>query len=53
MKELEEKKELVKTLYTKHQLDKQVNYSQPVYGVLTIYDWYDVVAKPVVVDLWL
>ncbi|RVW21874.1 Autophagy-related protein 11 [Vitis vinifera] len=39
MKELEEKKELVKTLYTKHQLDKQVNYSQPVYGVLTIYDW--------------
>lgn len=33
MKELEEKKELVKTLYTKHQIDKQVNYCQPVYGV--------------------
>lgn len=31
-KDLEDKKELVKTLYTKHQLEKQVNYYSFVYA---------------------
>lgn len=34
-KELDEKKELVKTLYTKHQLEKQVNSILP----FSLYDW--------------
>ena len=49
MKELEEKKELVKTLYTKHQIDKQVNklFSTFLWCVLFSYDWYSLVAPPI------
>lgn len=38
MKELEEKKELVKTLYTKHQLDKQANKERISFGRFEVHE---------------
>ncbi|KAG2668139.1 hypothetical protein I3760_15G146300 [Carya illinoinensis] len=45
-KELEDKKELVKTLYTKHQLEKQANKEKISFGHLEVHEIAAFVLKP-------